>query len=220
MNKLMLGLLLASSAFHATAQTTDIKGAPQNAYGQASNGTILRSGSGLCWRSGTWTSTDALAGCDGKLAPPIANRIAPEIVSSAEKAVPAAPFNRCDFAVTLESDQTFAFNKALLSTAAKKRLDQDVLSTLATCSTIKTIKITGYTDRIGDAQSNRELSLKRAAAVAAYLKANGTSTKIELIGAGEMQALTQCENTMVRAKLIACLAPNRRVLIETRGIQK
>lgn len=217
----MLGLLFAISTSCAVAQTvTDIKAPAQSAYGEDSSGTVLRSGYGLCWRGGNWTPTDALAGCDGKLAPPIANRIAPEIVSPPEETNRIAAIKPCDFAITLESDETFAFNKTVLSDAAKRRIDRDVLTRLATCSTIETVTITGYADRIGNQQSNQKLSLKRASAVAAYLKENGVSTRIEAIGAGSTQAVKKCDAVMGRAQLIVCLAPNRRVLLETHLKQK
>jgi OOP family OmpA-OmpF porin len=69
MNKLAKIILAASAVVAMSAQAqTDIKAStPNSAYAQAANGTIVRSGTGLCWRTGYWTPADAVPGCDGAL---------------------------------------------------------------------------------------------------------------------------------------------------------
>jgi OOP family OmpA-OmpF porin len=220
--KLALGLL-GACATGAFAQTfSDIQVNPnQSAYLQDSRGVVARSPFGLCWRSGYWTSTDAVAGCDGELVPPIVKPTAPPIAPSAAAApvAPVAP-KRCDFAVTLSSDETFAFDKAVLSSAAKKRISDEVLTKLASCAKIDTVLVTGHTDRLGSPQYNQKLSEKRADAVAAYLKSQGVAANIDTLGFGKTQSAKSCNDKLPRAKLIECLAPNRRVVIEVRGIAK
>lgn len=217
------GLLLCAGAVSAFAQSgTAIQANPKySAYLQDSHGVIIRSQNGLCWRSGYWTPADAVAGCDGELVPPIVKPTAPDIVppvaAQHTPVIPPVP-KRCDFTVTLSSDQTFAFNKAVLGRAAKKRIDNDVLSKLAGCARVDTVLITGHADRLGSQQYNQKLSEKRANAVAAYLKSKGVTAEVDTLGAGKTQPVTSCTDKLPRKKLIECLAPNRRVVIEVRGI--
>jgi outer membrane protein OmpA-like peptidoglycan-associated protein len=59
--------------------------------------------------------------------------------------------------------------------------------------------------------------------VSAYLKNSGITTPIEQHGAGKMQPLRTCDEISGhnhQTKLIECLAPNRRVEIEVRGIAR
>ncbi len=206
----------------AIAQTApDIQANPNSAYVQDSRGIITRTPFGLCWRTGYWTPADAVAGCDGELLPPVAKPIAPTIAAPAPIASPplTAP-KRCDFEVTLSNDQTFTFNKALLSRAAKARIDNEVLGQLENCTTIETIQITGHTDPLGSQQYNQKLSEKRADAVASYLKNKGVKADINTLGAGKTQPIKTCNTKLPRKQLLECLAPNRRVIIEARGIAK
>jgi OmpA-OmpF porin, OOP family len=238
---LAFGLLfgLAAAAFAQTV-TTDIQtDTDGSAYLQDSRGVIVRGSEGLCWRTGHWGAADAMQGCDGPLAPPVVKATAPAIAvapvpapatgaaaapiaSAAPALVIAAPPKRCDFAATLSSDQIFAsntaVNKAVLSGAAKKRIDDDVVSRLASCSKIDVVVVTGHTDRLGSQQSDQKLSEKRADAVAAYLKSRGVSAQIKGVGAGKAQPVKTCDDKLGRKKLVACLAPNRRIVIEASGL--
>ncbi|HEX7633913.1 MAG TPA: OmpA family protein, partial [Noviherbaspirillum sp.] len=168
--KLALGLL-GACATSALAQTvSDIQANPtQSAYLQNSRGIVARNPFGLCWRSGYWTSVDAVVGCDGELVPPVVKPTAPAIAPPAAAApiAPATP-KRCDFAITFSSDETFAFDKTRLSNAAEKRINDEVLTKLASCAKVDMILVTGHTDRLGSQQYNQKLSEKRAEAVAAY----------------------------------------------------
>jgi OOP family OmpA-OmpF porin len=219
--KTACGLLIATAMAGASAQT-DIQANPNSsAYLQDSRGVVIRSQHGLCWRGANWTPADAVPGCDGELVPPITKPTAPAIVNpTAAAPAPAAPTapKRCDFAVTLDSDQTFMFNKAVLSSAAKKRIDEEALAKLASCAKIDVILVTGHTDRLGSQQYNRKLSEKRADMVAAYVKSKGATARIDTLGMGATQPIKSCNAKLPRAKLIDCLAPNRRVTIEVRGL--
>lgn len=227
LTKIACGLFIGTAMVGAFAQT-DVKADPRSsAYIHDSRGVIARSPNGLCWRTGLWTPADAIPGCDGDLVPPITKPTAPEIVpptatatpapAPAIVAVPVAP-KRCDFSVTLDSDEAFAFNKAVLSTAARKRIDEEVMPRLASCAKVDVVLVTGHTDQIGSQQYNQQLSQKRADVVTAYLKTKGASAQIDTKGAGMTQPIKSCSNRMPRSKLINCLAPNRRVTIEARGI--
>lgn len=216
-----LALTVGLAAASAHAQT-DIKANPdKSAYLQDSRGVIARSPFGLCWRTGYWTPADAVPGCDGELIPPVAKPTAPAIAAPAPTPAPAlAAPKRCDFAVTLGADETFAFNKAALNSAAKKRIDDEAIAKLGNCAKVDIVMITGHTDRLGTHQYNQKLSEKRADAVAAYLKSKGVTAEIDTLGAGKTQSIKVCDDKLPRKKLIECLAPNRRVVIEVRGLAK
>ncbi len=229
LNKLAIGLAIGITASAASAQSvTNIQANPtKSAYMQDGRGVITRSGTGLCWRTSYWTPADAVAGCDGELAPPIAKITAPDIAPVAEKAAPAItpipapiPVKRCDFAVTLENDQTFAFGKAVLTSTAKKRIDDSVISKLASCNKIDLIIVTGHADRLGSQQFNQKLSERRAETVATYLKSKGISGQVDTLGMGKTQSVKSCGDLPDHKKLVECLAPNRRVVVEVKGLAK
>lgn len=214
-NKLALVLLVgATSPYVAAQNNADISAPSSHSYSQNSNGVITRSAFGLCWRSGSWTENDAIAGCDGALTSPIPNPIAPDVANSMVKDASTLAAPTCDFTIVLGSDRTFAFNQAILSTLAKRQIDRDVLSRLAECKNIESIAITGHTDNLGSDHSNQLLSEKRAQSVADYLKTKGILTKMNVVGAGSSQALNSCSTKLTHSKMIRCLAPNRRVAIE------
>ncbi|HYD81826.1 MAG TPA: OmpA family protein, partial [Paucimonas sp.] len=128
MLKKIAAVLIACAASSALAQT-DIKAkTPNSAYLQDGRGVITRSGTGLCWRAGYWTPADAVPGCDGELAPPVQKPTAPPVAVTPPPPPPPppAPPKRCDFSVTLANDETFTFNKAELTDAARKRIDDTV----------------------------------------------------------------------------------------------
>jgi OOP family OmpA-OmpF porin len=210
--------IAAASAFSQIA--SDIKAnTNQSAYAQDSRGIIVRSPFGLCWRTGYWTPADAVIGCDGELVPPVVKPTAPAIAAPAAPAITPAP-KRCDFAVTLGNDETFPFNGTALSNAAKKRIDDEVLLKLNICAKVDLVLVTGHADRLGSQQYNQKLSEKRANAVAAYIKSKGVTIEPEIFGAGKTQSIKACDDRLPRAQLIECLGPNRRVVIEGRGLAK
>jgi OmpA-OmpF porin, OOP family len=224
MLKKVAAVLMTCAAASAIAQTDIQANKPNSAYLQDGRGVIARSGTGLCWRTGYWTPADAVPGCDGELIPPVPKPIAPPVVVAPPPPPPPppapAPPKRCDFAVTLANDETFVFNKAVLTSAAKKRIDDTVLSKLATCAKVDIVLVTGHTDKLGTQQYNQKLSDKRADAVAAYLKSKGIEAPADTLGVGKTQAIKACDDKLPRKKLIECLAPNRRVVIEARGLAK
>ena len=220
----IVAIALVAGSSSALSQTaSDIKAPASSAYAQDSRGVIVRTPYGLCWRTGPWTPADAIPGCDGELVPPVAKPTAPAIVAAtpepAPKPAPVAP-KRCDFAVTLGNDQAFGFDRAILNSAAKKRIDDEVMAKLANCAKVDTILVTGHADRLGTQQYNQKLSEKRANAVAGFIRSRGVSAEIDTLGAGKTQSIKSCDDKLPRAKLVECLAPNRRVVIEVRGLAK
>lgn len=181
-------------------------------------GAVAKSGYGLCWKTTRWTPAMAIAECDPDLMkkpePPKSAAPAP-----APAAKPAAP-KPCNFAYSLQTDATFAFNKADLNAAGRDQLDKNVIAKLGSCASVKLMLVTGHTDRIGSHAANQKLSEKRADAVKAYLIGKGIKAEsLETMGAGKTQAVpgVKCDDKLPRKKLIECLAPNRRVVVEVQG---
>ena len=82
---------------------------------------------------------------------------------------------------------TFGFDKAALTSADKKQLDE--LATSLGSQRHFILELTGGTDSVGDAQYNYALSQKRADAVALYLqsKYNVAPHKFYMVGIGKDQ---------------------------------
>ncbi|MFC0337332.1 type VI secretion system protein ImpL [Kushneria avicenniae] len=121
--------------------------------------------------------------------------------------------------IVLESDTLFAFGRgdyAGLQKAGQQELDA-LAQRLLNTRDLGEIKITGYADPIGNAETNRQLSLQRARTVRQYLVGKGVPSElVEAIGAGSDRPLVSCDRDQPRAALIECMAPNRRVEIEVR----
>lgn len=88
--------------------------------------------------------------------------------------------------------------------------------------TIEHITVTGYTDRLGTPEFNRQLSERRAGTVRDYLVRKGLSAdKFEVRGKGSAEPLAKCDQISPQTRdnpaYVACLAPDRRVLIELQG---
>ena len=211
----------------AQAQTKDIvlKDAITG-YAVDQRNVVVRSGTGLCWRSGSWTPAMAIAECDPDLVKkpaPAPAKVAPTAPKPAS-APAAAPAPAKSKVITLAATELFDFNKAVLKPAAKTEIDQKVIGKLASVGKIKLILVGGHTDRIGSAAYNQKLSEKRAEAVKAYLVSKGIDGKIiETLGFGKTtpaQGVPKCDDKLPRAKLIACLEPHRRVTVEVQAAAK
>lgn len=207
MNKLAKLVFAASAvvAFSAQAQT-DIKAStPKSAYAQASNGTIVRSGTGLCWHTGYWTPADSVAGCDGALVAAAAP------ASPAAPAAAVAPVPTAE-KVTFAADAFFDFDKATLKPEGKAKLD-DLASKLNSLN-LEVIIAVGHTDSVGSDAYNQKLSIRRAEAVKGYLVNKGVDAKrVYTEGKGEKQPVATNKTAAGRAQ-------NRRVEIEVVGTRK
>ena len=168
--------------------------AANEGYLTDTNGQIVRSGTGLCWHDGYWTPANAVEGCD-----PVAKK---------------APVSA---KITLAADVLFDFNKSTLKPEGKAVLDK-IVDNLMGLSTVEVIAITGYTDRIGSDKYNLTLSQKRANAVEAYLAKTINDNVMVVQGKGKAKPVTgdTCKGPVTN-KLIQCLAPDRRAVIEILG---
>jgi OmpA-OmpF porin, OOP family len=138
----------------------------------------------------------------------------PPIAKEAPK--PEAP--KKPAVVNLASTELFEFNKAVLTPDARKKIDEEVIAKLGALKDIRYIIVNGHADRLGSAQYNQRLSEKRADAVRAYLVSKGVDAgKVETLGFGKTLPVKSCPDQKERKALIACLADNRRVVVEVQG---
>jgi OmpA-OmpF porin, OOP family len=211
-------------------------------YVQDARGFIVRSGSGLCVRTGYWTSALSQPECEGGLTAPVAAPVvapvaapimiapvvaAPVVVAPVVAApvvvapvVKPAPVEPAKPVVTLEkvtfaADAFFDTNKAVLKSEAKVKLD-DLVSKVKAI-TLEVIVAVGHTDSDASDAYNQKLSERRAAAVKAYLVSKGIdANRVTTEGKGEKQPVADNKTKAGKAK-------NRRVEIEvigTRSVKK
>lgn len=205
-----LGLGAVSGA--SSAQTnTDKRG-----YLTDMRGEVVRSGYGLCWRTGSWTPALAIAECDPDLMP--APKAAAPVPKPVAAVVPAPAPKPAAQRVTLDADTLFDFDKAVLRPAGKTALDDFVAKTRDISPEV--ILAVGHADRFGSEPYNQNLSERRAATVKNYLLGLGVdANRVKTEGRGETQPKTKAgECTGAKsAKVIACLQPDRRVDVEIVG---
>lgn len=119
----------------------------------------------------------------------------------------------------LSADALFAFDKAELSPTGRASLDEMAAGLRERGDRLRSVRVVGYTDRLGDDAYNRDLSQRRADAVKAYLVSQGVpGDRVITEGAGNSDPVKECHDTS-RAPLIACLAPNRRVAVWVTGAE-
>ena len=179
-------------------------GAAQAQSYVTAGGTAVRSADGACWRTASWTPDTASEECD------------PQFVAKA----PAAAVKMVPVSYTAEV--LFAFNDDRLGGDALKRLDE--LTQRLVVMEIDTITAAGHADVIGSSHYNQLLSARRVWAVRDYLAARGITlelVRLEAKGDREPTAADACGFTGLeqdsKAKLIACLQPDRRVKLEVTG---
>jgi outer membrane protein OmpA-like peptidoglycan-associated protein len=139
--------------------------------------------------------------------------IAPMVITKPMEPSPAPKV------INLEADGLFAFNRSDLNNLnAEGKAKLDSLITQINNANVKSIRITGYTDRLGSSSYNQMLSQKRAETIKMYLvhHANMNASMIGAMGAGSADPVVMCSQKN-RAQLIKCLAPNRRFSVELNG---
>lgn len=202
---------LASGA--AMAQTN----AENNMLVFDQRGAVVKSGTGLCWHSGTGPAPLSTQECDPNyVAPPMAKAaVAPMAVAAVTPAPAPKPAAQ---RVTLDADTLFDFDKADLRPAGRAALDDFVGKTRDI--TPEVITAVGHADRFGSESYNMDLSEQRATAVKTYLLSKGIeSNRISTAGRGETQPVTKAGDCLgARSKaVVECLQGDRRVDVEVVG---
>lgn len=123
--------------------------------------------------------------------------------------------------VVLESDALFKFNQSDLEGLTAKgfvELGELVAHLQNDYETINNIELVGHTDRLGSDEYNLVLSQKRAQTVKQYLKDRGITAPITARGVGKADPVTtDCVGDVATPELIACLQPDRRVVMNVNG---
>lgn len=220
-NSILLAGLLGASAAAFAVQDTPVDMKSDVPYVVDSRGMVVRSGAGLCWRTGSWTpatAATALAGklpigceCDKDLLP----KGACDLNTAGKKAAGVKPTSD---KITLNADALFDFNKATLRTEGKAALDE--LYTKVKRIQLEVLIAVGHADRFGSDAYNQKLSEKRAEAVKAYLVEKGIEkNRIYTEGKGKKNPVTKPEDCKgaKSAKVVSCLQPDRRVDVEAVG---
>lgn len=127
---------------------------------------------------------------------------------------PAAPES-----FTLSTDALFAFDSAQLGAGGREALDELATKLDTRKDDIDSIRIVGYTDRLGSTMYNGLLSEQRAHAVMRYLHDHGIPGHLmTATGLGmDHPVKTGCRDDEDHDALVACLAPNRRVEVQVFG---
>jgi OOP family OmpA-OmpF porin len=209
---MLLATIGMSAPAHAQAPNND-------GYLFDTRGGVAKSGFGLCWKTTRWTPAMAIAECD----PELVKKPEPPKAAAPEPAPAPAPTPKpAAQKVTLAADTLFDFDKAVLRSEGKAKLD-DLISKLKDIK-LEVIIAVGHADRIGSDKYNQKLSEKRAEAVKAYLVSKGVEpNRIYTEGKGEKQPVTgdKCGKSEKKSKkLIECLQPDRRVEIEVIGTRQ
>lgn len=144
----------------------------------------------------------------------------PVVVAAVPAPPPPAPVPAPSRRVSYAAESLFGFDKSNVREEGQRHLDT-FAGELAGARFDK-ITVEGHTDRLGSEAYNQPLSLARADAVKSYLVTNGKidPSKISAVGMGESAPMTKpgdCVGQVANAKLVACLQPDRRVVIEVVG---
>jgi OOP family OmpA-OmpF porin len=219
-----LTVLLAALAVVSVASAAETA---KKGYLVDSGNTVVRSGFGLCWQTGTWSPADAIEECDGDIAKPAADAPtaepapapapapapepapAPAAAEAAPAPAPAPVAAPTSEKVSFAADTFFDFDKAVLKPEGKAKLE-DLVSKLQGTD-IEVIVATGHTDSTGSDAYNQKLSERRAKAVKAFLVSKGIpESRVFAEGKGERQPVADNRTRDGRAK-------NRRVEVEVVG---
>jgi OOP family OmpA-OmpF porin len=226
----LLGLATAASAEAPPAGdiVLDVKSSKPLPYAIDSRGVVVRSGTGLCWRTGYWTPALAAdtpvvgspfpagCACDKDLMPQ--EKCVPPPPPPAPPAPPAPTVKPAAEKVTLAADALFDFDKATLRPEGTAKLDE--LAENIKGFKLEVVIAVGHADRFGTEAYNQKLSERRAESVKTYLVGKGIDpNRVYAEGKGKTQPKTkpdECKGKKSK-KVIACLQPDRRVDIEIIG---
>jgi len=182
------------------------------------SGKIWKNSYGECWKSGMWTPAMAIAECD----PDLVKKPEPpkKVVEAAPAPVPMGPEKPAFEKITLQAETLFDFDKSVIHPEGKQHLNAEVVTKMKQYPQVEAILVTGHADRIGTDAYNQSLSERRANAVKDYLVSQGIeASRIQTAAKGESEPVVACSDVKGKENgknkpLIACLQPNRRVVVE------
>jgi len=120
--------------------------------------------------------------------------------------------------IRVSADALFAFDRASLADVLPGgRAEIRNIAAKLNRMHFDHVEVRGYTDRIGSAAHNLQLSQRRADSVKSLLVQQGIPAgRIDARGFGMQDPITaNCSDSLPRERLIACLQPDRRVEIVT-----
>jgi len=219
--KLLFGVVVLPIFFSGAAMAQMIK--PEG-YVVDDRAVAARNSSNLgnlCWHTSDWTPAKAIYECDPDLVPKKVAAVTPPAPKPAPAPAPAAAPKPAPVPSTMHfsADELFDFDKAVVKHGAARDQLQEFSGRLKTLR-YDSINVVGYTDRIGSEEYNKRLSLRRAEAVKNDLIAHGADAgKIRVEGRGKADPVTgdRCKGSKKTKALIACLQPDRRVIVEVDG---
>lgn len=115
--------------------------------------------------------------------------------------------------VTIRTYSIFDFNDSKLNKQAIAELYELTKDIKLHESSINSIQISGYTDRLGSETYNLALSKQRANKVAEYMRLNGVNVEIKSNGLGESNPVSKGCDSLNALALKKCLQPDRRILV-------
>lgn len=156
-----------------------------------------------------------------ELPPPVVERPVPAVVvRSPFEDLPSTSAGPA-VAAHFDAETLFDFDKSVVKAEGRKILDEKIVSAMRMHTEVTLLLITGYADRIGTDAYNQGLSERRANAVKAYLVKQGIAAeRMKTSAKGESEP-NPATNTPIVCKgirserLIACLQPDRRVIVES-----
>lgn len=179
------------------------EGGAREGYWTTGDGVILVNGAGECLHTLWWRPEHAVPGCDAaaKAAPveePITQMTPPVVVEAEPK--------------PLSTSVYFDFDRFNLD-AADETAIADLLFAVSNEGAVLNLEVIGFADRIGSESYNRDLSEKRANAVAAHLtESHGVAVgDIRIEAKGESMPTADCSDDLAWDALLRCLQPDRRV---------
>lgn len=137
--------------------------------------------------------------------------VAPSVVTLPPATVPVPTLPE---KITLSADALFYFDKSSdkdLLSKGRAELNELAQKINTGKTGVTSLKVIGYTDRLGNAAYNLRLSLARANTVKTYLQQQGVNMPILVDGHGMAEQITSCSEIKNSEALRACLQPNRRV---------
>jgi OOP family OmpA-OmpF porin len=207
--KTWMPLLIAAGL----AISANVSAQSKDGYWTQGGGPVWKNTVNQCWKAAYWTPAMAIAECDPDLVPKPAARPTPPPPPPAKPAAkPAAKPKPVAEKVTLAADVLFDFDKAVLKTEGKNKLDD--LAGKVKAINLEVVIAIGHTDSIGSDAYNQKLSVRRAESVKAYLVSKGVEpNRVYTEGKGEKQPVASNKTKDGRQK-------NRRVEIEVIGTRK